>query len=66
MKFNLIGLSAYQMKLIRFALNDHCDQLVDLIEEVDLSNQELKSTTRELRTSRRLVRLITSLIESKQ
>ena len=66
MKFNLIGLSAYQMKLIRFALNDHCDQLVDLIEEVDLSNQELKSTTRELRTSRRLVHLITSLIESKQ
>lgn len=66
MKFNLKGLTAYQMKLIRFALNDHCDQLVDLIEEVDLSTQELKATTRELKNARRLVRLINSQLESKQ
>lgn len=66
MKFNLKGLTAYQMKLIRFALKDLCDQLVDLIEEVDLSNQELTSTARELRTARKLVSLITSLLDTKQ
>lgn len=64
MKFNLKGLTAYQLDLIRFCLNDHKEQLADMIEEVHLSASELKATAREMRACRSIMSEICRMLAS--
>ncbi len=66
MKFNLKGLTPYEMELIRFCLYDHKTQLSEMIEEVPLSRSELRSAAREMRACRRLISEISETIGSNQ
>lgn len=65
-KFNLNGLSYYELELIRFALYAHASNLEDIEDDLFLTAKERMSTQREMKATRGLIGSITTMLESSE
>lgn len=63
-KFNLKGLTEYQMELIRFCLQAHAENLEDILSDVDLTRTELTSTYHEHSETCNLINEISEMLSA--